>query len=102
VRLTPEFPEYSVAVLQDVPRLVRGMAIGGIKSSVPQNQRERILLVFQGEKDLKVAAGFDRPDDAYLVLLDREGSIRWRFHGAFTEDSLQELRSQAATLTKKP
>ena len=34
-QLHPEIASYSLAVLQDVPRLVRGMAVAGIKSDVP-------------------------------------------------------------------
>lgn len=40
------FAIYSIAVIQDWPRLVRGRAIGGIKSGVPQNQRDRFLVGF--------------------------------------------------------
>ena len=101
-RLYPGVTTYSLAVLQDVPRLVRGMAVGGIKSGVPQEQRERFLLVFRGEKELKEAAGFDSPNDAYLILLDADGTIRWRFHGALNDASLAELKSHLADLQKKP
>lgn len=101
-RLTPEMSTYSLAVLQDVPRLVRGMAVAGIKSGVPQAQRERFLLVYRGEKELKDAAGFDRPNDAYLVLLDPDGIVRWHFHGELTDGSLAELKSQVAEIQKKP
>jgi hypothetical protein len=101
-KLHPEVPTYSLAVLQDVPRLVRGMAVGGIKSGVPQEQRDRFLLVFRGEKELKEAAGFDSPNDAYVILLDADGAIRWRFHGAMNDASLAELKSHLADLQKKP
>ncbi|HLH00637.1 MAG TPA: hypothetical protein VKX49_30305 [Bryobacteraceae bacterium] len=95
-KLEPEVHPYSIAVLQDAPRLVRGMAVHGIKSSVPQAERDRFLLVFHGEEELKQAAGFDRPDDAYLVLIDANGQIRWRFHGPFSEDTLAEVKHQMA------
>jgi hypothetical protein len=97
-RLEPEFVVYSVAVLQDVPRLVRGMAVSGIKKDVPQERRDRFLLVFRGEPELKASVGFERRDDAYLALIDRDGLIRWQFHGAFNESSLRELRARIADL----
>ena len=97
-QLQPSSDVYSVAVLEDVPRLVRSMAVGGIKSGVPQNQRERFLLVFHGEKLLKGAADFDKPDDAYIVLLDRDGAIQWRFHGPFAESVRDELKTRITAL----
>lgn len=101
-RLTPEVATYSLAVLEDVPRLVRGMAVAGIKGGVPQEQRERFLLVFRSEKELKEAVGYYNPNDAYLVLLDTDGAIRWRFHGEFNDNSLADLKSHLAGIQKKP
>lgn len=97
-KLEPEIHPYSVAVLQDAPRLVRGMAIHGMKSGVPQELRGRFLVVFQGEEELKQAVGFDRPDDAYLVLVDPGGMIRWSFHGPFADGTFAELKQQFADL----
>jgi len=97
-QLQPSVEMYSIAVLEDVPRLVRGMAVGGIKSSVPQNQRDHYLLVFHGEKELKSAAGFEKPDDAYVVLLDRDGGISWRFHGPFSESVCDDVKSRMSAL----
>lgn len=94
-RLRSEFNTYSIAVLEDAPRLVRGMAVRGIKGDVPQSDRDRFLVIFQGEKELKQAVGFERPDDAYLVLVDSSGLIRWRFHGPLSESAFDELKTQS-------
>jgi hypothetical protein len=85
---------YSIAVLEDVPRLVRGMAVHGIRSGVPQDQRETFLLVYHNEKVLKQAAGFDQPDDAYVLALNRRGDVLWRFHGAVTDRAVETLTAQ--------
>lgn len=100
-RLAADFDHYSIAVLEDAPRLVRGMAVGGIKGSVPKDQRDRFLVVFKGEKEMKAAVGFERPDDAYVVLLDPDGSIVWRFHGAVNENALGELKTRIAGIKKE-
>src|SRR5215467_1026935 len=52
-------PAWSVAVLEDVPRLVRGMATHGIRGGTPKDRFDRFVLVFHGEKALKQAVGFD-------------------------------------------
>jgi hypothetical protein len=95
-----ELPTYSVAVLEDAPKLVRGMAVHGMKGGVPENQRDHFIVIYHNEKELKQAAGFDHPDDAYVLLLDKDGAIHWRFHGAVTDAALQELESQATALVQ--
>lgn len=97
-RINSQFPVYSIAVLEDVPHLVRGMASHGIKSGVPENQRDRFLLVYHGEKELKQAAAFSTPDDAYILVLDKSGAIRWKFHGPVTDEALNQLKAQMRDL----
>jgi hypothetical protein len=95
-RVRDRFPAWSIVVLEDVPRLVRGMVTHGIKSGTPQELYDRFLLVYHGEKELKQAAGFDRPDDAYLLVIDGSGAIRWSFHGAVTDAALEQAGRQFA------
>jgi len=76
-------PGYSIAVLQDVPRLVRGMAVHGIKSGVPADQRDRFLLVYKNGAELKRVVEFSAPDDAYVLAL---GAIATSA-GTFTDPS---------------
>ena len=90
-RLEADQLPYSIAVLQDVPRLVRPMAIKGIKGDVPDAEKDRYLLVFHGEKELKESAGFAAPNDAYVLLLDANGSVQWKFHGAPSDNTVQDL-----------
>lgn len=94
LKIGKEFPVWSVAVLEDVPRLVRGMASHGIKSGVPEEQRERFLLVYHGEKELKEAAGFSTPDDAYVLVIDKGGAIRWKFHGPVSDAAFEQVKAQ--------
>jgi hypothetical protein len=92
-RVQNQLPVWNVAVLEEVPRLVRGMATHGIKGSVPKDQYDRFLLVYHGEKELKQAAGFEQPDDAYLLVLDPAGTIKWRYHGAPTDAAFDQIQA---------
>jgi len=92
-RLAGHYNLWSIAVLEDVPRLVRGMANHGIKSSGPADQRDQFLLVYKGEKELKDAAGFSTPDDAYILVVDKGGVIKWKFHGPVTDAAMQQLKT---------
>lgn len=95
-RARDQFPTWSIAVLEDVPRLVRGMAVHGIKGGTPKDQYDHFVLVYHGEKELKAAAGIDKPDDAYLLVIDGTGAIRWRYHGPVTDAAVDELHKQFA------
>lgn len=90
-RVSGRYPAWSIAVLEDVPRLIRGMVSRGIRSGTPKDQHSHFLLVYRGEQQLKQAAGFSRPDDAHLLIIDGAGTIRWRFHGAVTDAAMEQL-----------
>ncbi len=85
-------PTYPIAVLEDAPRLVRRMVVHGIKTGVPKPNQDHFLIIYENEKELKAAAEFQAPYDAYLILIAPDGSILWRFHGAFTHTVLKDLR----------
>ena len=47
---------------------------------------------------MKQAAGFAQPDDAYVILLDRTGSIQWRFHGPVSDGAVAQVKGQVQSL----
>lgn len=89
---------YSIAVLEDAPRLVRGMAVHAIKSGVPAQQRNRFVVVYHGESELKRITGFQRPEEAYVLLLDPKGDTRWVIHGPVSDAAFQELLRHVQSL----
>jgi hypothetical protein len=89
---------YSMAVLEDAPRLVRGMAVQGIKSGVPDGQHDRFAIVYQGEATLKRVAGFRKTDDAYILLLDRTGNIKWATSGPVTDTLFADLKNYVSSM----
>ena len=97
-RLASEFPgnnpleRYTVVFLEDAPRLVRGMAKSGIKSGVAKEEYDHYLIVTEHEKAVQAAVHFEAPDDAYLVLLDPEGAVRWTFHGPVADGPVRQIR----------
>ena len=84
---------YSVVVLEEAPKLVRGMAVRGIRKSTPPQRRDRTLLVYHYEKELKIITDFGRPDDAYLLLLDANGDMKWKSHGPPSDGAIQAIQA---------
>jgi hypothetical protein len=70
-----------LAFLEDVPRLFRGLAKAGVERSAGQD-REEVLPIFESEAIYKQLVRYSRPDDAYVLVVDRTGAIR----GVFTGD----------------
>lgn len=93
----PHVAIYSIAVLEDAPRFVRGMAVHGIRSGTPVAQQDHFVVVYHGESELKRVAGFQRSEDAYVLILAPKGEIKWVTHGPVTDAALRELAKQANT-----
>lgn len=91
-RNDPKVATYSVAVLQDAPRLVRGLAVRGIKNSIPEEQHVQFVIIYQGEGELKRIVGFQKADNAYVLLLDRKGGITWTASNPVTDTLVADLK----------
>lgn len=90
-----------MAVLEDAPRLVRGMAVHGIKSGIPDGERDHFAVVYQGEAALKRVAGFRKTDDAYVLLMDRTGNIIWATNGPVSDTLFSGLKNHLSSAEGK-
>lgn len=95
---TPNLVLYQLPVLEEVPGIIRGMVISGIKKGVPENRRGYFVPVLHNESELKKLVNYKEPDDAYLILLDLSGRIAYQTHGALTESSYAEVRRHIVAL----
>ena len=88
------FELYQLPVLEDVPRLIRGMVVSGMKKGVKENMRDHFVPLFEHESELKKLVGYKEPDDAYLVVLDPSGQIVHQVHGSFSDAAYDQLRKE--------
>ena len=89
---------YRVAMLESVPRLLRGFIRGRIEKNVPKEKRDGFVLLFHGEAEWKALVHFAGPDDAYLVVLDVNGGIRWVGHGNPDAAGTADLKAQVDSI----
>jgi hypothetical protein len=89
----PDFELYQLPVLEDVPRLFRSMVISGIKKGVAENKRDHFVPIVQGEAELKRLVRYKEPDDAYLIIVGRGGTIVQQLHGAPTDENYRQVKS---------
>ena len=92
------FALYQLPVLEDVPRIIRGVAISGMKKGVPATLRDHFVPILEDESELKRLVSYKEPDDAYLVLLDRSGQIVAQRHGSFSATGYRQLQSEIVAL----
>ncbi|HWY70757.1 MAG TPA: hypothetical protein VNX88_18965 [Terriglobales bacterium] len=93
-------PIFSVAELQDAPKLARGLIRHGMRGGVPQNAHDSFVLLYQDEDVWKKLAEFSDTNDAYVLLVDSAATIRWRGHGKSPdEQTVSALKKEIAELT---
>lgn len=69
--------------------------ISRARESLPAQRRSGKALrrnLFQGDADWKKFVGFATADEAYLVLLDANGEVKWRGHGVLSEEGYATLQ----------
>lgn len=92
---------YNVSVIEDVPRLLRGLIVSSIRSGVPEQLHDRFLVASRQARDWKSLASYSEPDAAYLVLTNSNHQVVWRARGPATEAKVQALVEQVSALSQQ-
>ncbi len=92
---------FEVPMLAGAPRILRGMIVRQMGSTVPEAQRPHFLPLMENEAGWRGVAHYDKSDDAYVLLVDGTGTIRWQTHGDATDAEYNMLRRQLKTLTEQ-
>lgn len=82
---------YDVRMLEDVPRMLRGMMEHGMKSGLPADLRKRTLLVYEHDAAWRERLGVTSDKTAYVVGCDAEGIVRALAKGPYAEPELKKL-----------
>jgi len=95
----PQVTFYEIPMIGGMARLGKWFIDSGMRSGTPRKDYENVITVYGGTDPWKQRLGFQAPDAAYLVLLDQRGLVRWRYKGAFDEESYKSLSGQVTALT---
>jgi ATP10 protein len=93
-----DVPSFTIIVLESVPKLFRGMALSGIKSSMPSSVQDRTIVLYRDEMLWKQRLAFSEDNRAYVLLLDSDSRIQWKNEGPFKDDIYTELKDQLARM----
>ena len=91
---------YAIAMIEDVPSLLRGVVRSGIKRSVPAALRRRFVTVVKDEAKWKQYVGMKEEKDPHLLLLDKKGLVQWSHHRDFDQTAYDALKARIAELLK--
>jgi hypothetical protein len=94
----PDLTFFEVPVIGGAARLARWFIDSGMRKGTPKEKHENVITVYGGVDPWKRRVGFMRPDDAYLILIDRKGVVRWLHSGPFNEEEFARLVSAATEL----
>ena len=96
----PRLQRYSIAVLDEVPGLIRGIVISGIRRSVPKEQQDTFVIITRDAKPWRDLAGITNADDAYVILFDQTAHVVAQTHGSL-QDAYAPLQSEIRDLLKQ-
>lgn len=72
----PTITIYQIPMLEAAPKFIRGMIVSGMKKGVPAAKQSSFIVVVKDEDEWKRSAGYQKGEDAYVVIVDKEGEIR--------------------------
>jgi hypothetical protein len=90
--------------LEDAPAFIRPLILHSIRNQVPAVLKPNFVPLTSGEAVWKQLTHFSTatPDAAYVLLVDRNGQVRWQTHEPFTPALFQELSTAAHNLAAEP
>ena len=92
---------FEVPMIGGLSTLGRWFIDRGMRSGTPVELHEHVITVYGGTGDWKrrLSHSAEHEDDAYLIVLDGDGVVRWLHHGGFDQaraDDLQRLLTSLA------
>jgi hypothetical protein len=89
---------YEMPVLAGAPRMIRGLIVKSIKSSLPANEQARFVVILENEAGWKTVTHYGRPDDPYVLVVDGQGDVVWQTQGQVTDAAYAALKQQVDAL----
>jgi hypothetical protein len=95
---------FEVPMLGGAATLGRWFIDRGMRKGTPVELHDQVITVYGGTGDWKKRLAYpssdQTKDDAYLIVLDKEGVVRWLHHGAFDKVRSDELKDVLTALDR--
>jgi len=83
---------YEIPMIGGAPKMLRGMIIKSMGKAVPADERPHFVPLVEDDKPWRAVAKYWKPDDAYLILVDGDGTVRWQVEGDATDAAYAGLK----------
>ena len=87
-----------VPLMGGMARIAKPLITGAMRGGTPEADRRHVMTAWGVAGDWKPRLEYEDGDWAYLVLLDRDGHVRWRGKGDFSIPLWQDLEASARAL----
>ena len=84
-----------------MPQMVQSFIDNGMRSGIPQSDWGAVVTVYEDAPKIIEALGNERPQSAYVVLLDRNGRITWTSNIGYSAAQILELKKKVEELADK-
>ena len=74
-----------------IPAMVSSQIDEGMRKGIPTADWASVATVYDGAEKIVRFLGNEKPNSAYLVLLDINGNVVWKYHEGYSVTSLNEL-----------
>ena len=98
----PDVTFFEVPMIGGLGTLGRWFIDRGMRNGTPVALHDHVITVYQGTGDWKTRLSYspDHKDDAYLIVFDRDGIVRWMHHGMFDASRSDELKGVLTSLDR--
>ena len=96
--VNPQVTFYEIPMIGGMAQMGRWFIDSGMRRGTPEADHERVITVYGGTGPWKERLGFKAPEAAYLILLDKNGIVRWRYNGVFDEAAYKSLYADMKAL----
>ena len=84
-----------------MPQMVQSFIDNGMRAGIPKEDWASVVTVYEDADKIIGSIGNESPQNAQVVLLDRNGAIRWFSNRGYSASQILELKSLAASLAKQ-
>jgi len=94
----PRVTFFEIPMIGGLATLGKWFIDGGMRRGTPKSDQENVITVYGGTDPWKQRVGFQDPRAAYLILIDQNGKVVWRYAGSLDEKPYHTLSSQVLRL----
>ena len=94
----PRATFFEVPIIGGMAKMGKWFIDSGMRRGTPKADHEHVVTVYNEAGEWKKRLNFKEPDAAYMVLLDKDGAVAWRFTGGYDAAKYAECAAKLKSL----